>query len=102
MNAELDRKALRDLSYGLYIVTSRDGEKLNGQIVNTVIQVTSDPPRVAVIINKKNMTHELITKSNPHWQGAQGLPLKRGSLEHYKHIVLWLCFFSILQVFPFE
>ena len=63
MNAELDRRALRDLSYGLYIVTSSDGEKLNGQIVNTVIQVTSDPPRVAVIINKKNLTHDLITKS---------------------------------------
>ncbi|MFC1823939.1 flavin reductase family protein [Thermodesulfobacteriota bacterium] len=63
MNEELDRRALRDLSYGLYIVTSRDGEKLNGQIVNTVIQVTSDPARIAVIINKKNMTHELIAKS---------------------------------------
>jgi ferric-chelate reductase [NAD(P)H] len=63
MSAELDRRAFRDLSYGLYIVTSRDGEKLNGQIVNTVIQVTSDPPRVAVIINKKNLTHACILKS---------------------------------------
>ena len=51
------------MSYGLYIVTSRDEEKINGQIVNTAIQVTSDPPRIAVIINKKNLTHELITKS---------------------------------------
>ena len=50
MNPQVDRKVFRDLSYGLYIVTSRDKEKLNGQIVNTVIQVTSDPPRVAVII----------------------------------------------------
>jgi ferric-chelate reductase [NAD(P)H] len=63
MSPELDRRAFRDLSYGLYIVTSRDGERLNGQIVNTVIQVTSDPPRVAVIINKKNLTHEYILKS---------------------------------------
>jgi len=51
------------LSYGLYIVTSRADDRLNGQIVNTVVQVTSDPPRVAVIINKKNLTHELIQKS---------------------------------------
>ena len=63
MSPEVDRRALRDLSYGLYIVTSRDGDKMNGQIVNTVIQVTSDPPRVAVIINKKNLTHEFIVKS---------------------------------------
>ena len=63
MSPEVDRRVFGDLSYGLYIVTSRDGDRLNGQIVNTVIQVTSDPPRVAVIINKKNLTHEYISKS---------------------------------------
>ena len=63
MTMELDRRAFRDLSYGLYIITSHDGERLNGQVVNTVIQVTSDPPRVAVIINKKNLTHEFISNS---------------------------------------
>ena len=59
----LDTRVFRDLSYGLYIVTSRDADRFNGQIVNTVIQVTSEPPRVAVIINKKNLTHEFIMKS---------------------------------------
>jgi ferric-chelate reductase [NAD(P)H] len=44
-------------------VTSRNKDRFNGQIVNTVIQVTSDPARVAVIINKKNLTHEFILKS---------------------------------------
>jgi flavin reductase (DIM6/NTAB) family NADH-FMN oxidoreductase RutF len=63
MAPEVDRNVFRDLSYGLYIVTSREGNRLNGQIVNTVIQVTSDPPRVAVIINKKNLTHEYISRS---------------------------------------
>ena len=63
MSPAIDRRAFRDLSYGLYIVTSRDQEKINGQIVNTAIQVTSDPPRLAVIINKKNLTHALIAKS---------------------------------------
>ena len=63
MSPQMDRKAFRDLSYGLYVVTSKDGEKMNGQIVNTVIQVTSDPPRVAVIINKENLTHEFISRS---------------------------------------
>ncbi len=63
MSPEFDRRAFRDLSYGLYIVTSLDGQRLNGQIVNTVIQVTSEPARVAVIINKQNLTHEFITRS---------------------------------------
>jgi ferric-chelate reductase [NAD(P)H] len=63
MSPAVDRKAFRDLSYGLYVVTSRDEGRLNGQVVNTVIQVTSDPPRVAVIINKKNLTHDYILKS---------------------------------------
>ncbi len=63
MSPDLDRRVFGDLSYGLYIVTSRDGDQMNGQIVNTVIQVTSDPARVAVIINKKNLTHDFISRS---------------------------------------
>ena len=64
MSPEINRKAFRNLSYGLYIVTSQHEGRLNGQIVNTVIQVTSDPPRMAVIINKNNLTHEFISSSN--------------------------------------
>jgi ferric-chelate reductase [NAD(P)H] len=63
MDQKIDRGVFRDLSYGLYIITSFDEGRLNGQVVNTVIQVTSDPPRVAVIINKKNLTHDFILKS---------------------------------------
>ena len=64
MNPSLDLTVFRNLSYGLYILTSHDGERMNGQIVNTAIQVTSAPPRVAVIVNKLNLTHEFIEKSN--------------------------------------
>ena len=63
MNQNVERGVFRDLSYGLYIVASMDEGRLNGQVVNTVIQVTSEPPRVAVIINKKNLTHEFILNS---------------------------------------
>ena len=63
MVKELDRRVFRDLSYGLYIVTSCAEGRSNGQIVNTVIQVTSEPARVAVIVNKQNFTHGLIDKS---------------------------------------
>jgi flavin reductase (DIM6/NTAB) family NADH-FMN oxidoreductase RutF len=56
MATKIDRNVFRDLSYGLYIVASRHENRSNAQVVNTVIQVTSDPPRVAVIINKNNFT----------------------------------------------
>jgi len=63
MDADFDRRALWSISYGVYIVTSRLNEKLNGQIANTVVQVTSEPPRVAVTVNKSNLTHEYIRES---------------------------------------
>ncbi len=63
MDQKINRSVFRDLSYGLYIVASRDEGRLNGQVINTLIQVTSEPPRVAAIINKNNFTHELILKS---------------------------------------
>ncbi|MBN2168565.1 MAG: rubredoxin [Actinobacteria bacterium] len=60
---DIDTKALYDFSYGLFIVSSIDGETINGQAANAVIQVTSKPPRIAVAINKENYTHQLIEKS---------------------------------------
>lgn len=56
-------KALFNLGYGLYVVTSHDGKKDNGLIVNTVIQVTSTPERVAVTINKQNYSHDIIKET---------------------------------------
>ncbi len=59
----MNLKALYKLGYGLYIVCSRKGEQLNGQIANTVFQITSEPPTIAVSINKSNLTHEFIEQS---------------------------------------
>jgi len=59
----MNTKALRSLSYGLYVVASQKQGKLNAQIANTVVQVTSEPPTIAVCINKQNLTHEFITES---------------------------------------
>lgn len=56
-------KALYKLGYGVYVVTSVKGERRNGQIANTVFQVTSEPPTIAVSINKNNLTHEFIKES---------------------------------------
>ena len=55
-----DLTALFNIGYGLYVVTSNDGKKDNGLIVNTVTQVTSSPNRVAVCINKQNYSHHTI------------------------------------------
>ena len=55
-----DKKALFNIGYGLYVVTSNDGEKDNGLIVNTVSQITDDPTRVMVCINKANYSHHVI------------------------------------------
>ena len=58
-----DLTALFNIGYGLYVVTSNDGTKDNGLIVNTVSQVTNTPNRVAVTINKQNYSHHVIKQS---------------------------------------
>ncbi len=55
-----DLTALFNIGYGLYVITSNDGKKDNGLIVNTVTQVTNQPNRIAVCINKQNYSHHTI------------------------------------------
>ncbi|MCC8073472.1 MAG: flavin reductase [Clostridiales bacterium] len=59
----IENSALFKLSYGLFILTGRDGEKDNGCVVNTVSQVTSSPLRISVTVNKSNYTHDMIMKT---------------------------------------
>ncbi len=58
-----DMTALFKIGYGLYVVTSNDGRKDNGLIVNTVTQVTNTPNRIAVTINKENYSHHVIKQT---------------------------------------
>ena len=58
-----DLTALFNIGYGLYVVTSNDGKKDNGLIVNTVTQVTNTPNRIAVTINKANYSHHVIKQT---------------------------------------
>ena len=60
----MNYEAFFQLSYGLYIVSSKVDDNLNGYIGNTVFQVTAEPPTLAVSVNKKNLTHQFIEKSN--------------------------------------
>lgn len=58
-----DLSALFKIGYGLYVVTSNDGKRDNGLIVNTVTQVTNSPNRIAVAINKENYSHHVIRQT---------------------------------------
>jgi flavin reductase (DIM6/NTAB) family NADH-FMN oxidoreductase RutF/rubredoxin len=57
----MNLNALRKVSYGLYIIGSYRDARRNGQVANTVFQITSEPPTIAVSINKTNLTHDFIT-----------------------------------------
>lgn len=59
----MNPKAFFQLSYGLYVVSSKYEKKMNGCIINTVMQVTDDPKQIAVAVNKTNLTCDLIAKS---------------------------------------
>jgi len=74
----MDAKALYLISYGMYIICSKKGDKINGQTANSVVQVASEPPIISVCINKQNLTHEFIKESKVFTASviAQTAPLK--------------------------
>lgn len=59
----IDKTAAFKLSYGLFVLTAREGEKDNGCIINTVEQVTDNPFRIIVAVNKNNYTHGMIKRT---------------------------------------
>ena len=58
-----ENNAMFKLSYGLFVLTAKNGEKDNGCIINTVMQITDIPKRIVVSVNKQNYTHDMILKS---------------------------------------
>ena len=62
--AKNEGAALFKIGYGLYVLTTNDGEKDNGCIVNAVMQLTVNPNKIAVAVNKQNYTHDTIVKTN--------------------------------------
>ena len=59
----MDKKAMYKLSYGLFILTAREGEKDNGCVINTAIQAASTPNQISVCVNKANFTHDMIMRT---------------------------------------
>lgn len=59
----MDLKVMNKISYGLFILTARDGTKDNGCVINTAMQVTANPNRIAIAVNKSNYTHDMILQT---------------------------------------
>lgn len=59
----IEKEAMYKLTYGLFVLTTTDGEKQNGCIVNTVSMITDNPKRITVFVNKANYTEELLRKT---------------------------------------
>jgi flavin reductase (DIM6/NTAB) family NADH-FMN oxidoreductase RutF len=61
--ASIDPAAMFKLSYGLFVLTAKDGAKDNGCVINTVAQITQTPLKITVTVNKANFTHDMIVKT---------------------------------------
>lgn len=59
----IEKEAMYTLTYGLFVLTTTDGEKQNGCIVNTVSMITDNPKRITVFVNKANYSEELLRKT---------------------------------------
>lgn len=59
----MDKAAMYKLSYGLFVLTAKEGNKDNGCIINTAMQVTTTPNRIIIVVNKANYTHDMIMRT---------------------------------------
>jgi len=59
----MDNKAMYKLTYGLFVLTAKDEDKDNGCIINTAMQVTTTPNRIIITVNKQNLTHDMVKKT---------------------------------------
>ncbi len=80
--SEMNTKAMYKLSYGLFVCTAVRGDKTNGCITNTAVQVASDPNRISIAINKSNYTHDMVKET-----GTCNISVisKDASFELFKH-----------------
>ena len=59
----MNTKAMYKLSYGLFVCTAVRGDKINGCIINTAVQVASEPNRISIAVNKANYTHDMVLET---------------------------------------
>ncbi len=78
----MDDKAMYKLTYGLFILTAKEDGKDNGCIVNTVTQVTTNPNRIIVAVNKQNYTHDMIARTG---EFNVSILTEKSKFDTYKH-----------------
>ena len=78
----MDKKAMYKLSYGLFVLTAREGEKDNGCIINTAIQAASEPNRLSICVNKANYTHDMIQRTGKFTVSVLS---QKAQFELFKH-----------------
>ena len=88
----MDKKAMYKLSYGLFVLTAREGEKDNGCIINTAVQAASEPNQLSICVNKANYTHDMIQRTGKFT--VSEIPI---SLKHLKSVQEVQMIFIILQ-----
>jgi flavin reductase (DIM6/NTAB) family NADH-FMN oxidoreductase RutF len=79
---DMDKKAMYNLTYGLFVLTAKEGDKDNGCIVNTVSQVTTTPNQIIVAVNKSNYTHDMIVRTG---QFNVSILTDKSTFDTYKH-----------------
>ena len=78
----MDKKAMYKLSYGLFVLTAKEGEKDNGCIINTAIQAASTPNQMSICVNKANYTHDMIMRTG---EFTVSVISQRASFYLFKH-----------------
>lgn len=78
----MNKNAMYNLTYGLFILTAKDDKKDNGCIINTVTQVTTEPNRITIAVNKKNYTHDMILKTKKF---NISILSEKSKFDTYKH-----------------
>jgi len=78
----MDKKAMYSLSYGLFVLTAKNENKDNGCVINTVTQVTSEPNRITIAVNKNNLTHDMVLKSG---EFNVSVLSREASFDVYRH-----------------
>lgn len=78
----MNNNAFFKLSYGLYVITAKQGDKLNGSIINTVTQITSNPAQVSIAMNKNSYTHDMILSTK---KAVVSVLSEKAPFETFKH-----------------
>ena len=79
----MDNNVMFKISYGLYVLTAKDGDKLNGCIINTLEQVTTTPNKVSITVNKNNFTHDMIASTGQFNVSILSEKVKFDTFKHF-------------------